>query len=123
MKRTPLKRGTKNLKRTGFKSLTRSSTINSKPFKSPEAIQTRKRTKAAAKRRRNGQWSTTTADNYFSKWIRERDGKCLLPYNRRTNLFSLSQTSNFDYKILSNKLHYSLWNMPRRMGRTERRLY
>src|SRR3990167_3696838 len=101
MKRTPLKRGTKNLKRTGFKSLTRSSTINSKPFKSPEAIQTRKRTKAAAKRRRNGQWSTTTADN----------------------LFSLSQTSNFDYKILSNKLHYSLWNMPRRMGRTERRLY
>jgi len=53
------------------------SKINSKPFKSPEAIQTRKRTKAAAKRRRNGQWSTTTADNYFSKWIRERDGKCL----------------------------------------------
>ncbi len=28
-------------------------------------------------RRKKGIWATTTADSYFSKWIRERDGKCL----------------------------------------------
>ena len=44
---------------------------NSKPLRA------RKRTKAAAIRRKKGIWATTTADSYFSKWIRERDGKCL----------------------------------------------
>jgi hypothetical protein len=40
-------------------------------------VSLRKTTKAAKKRSRNGIWSTKTADQYFSKYIRERDGKCL----------------------------------------------
>lgn len=35
------------------------------------------RTKASVRRSRNGIWSTKTADSNFSKFIRERDGKCL----------------------------------------------
>lgn len=37
----------------------------------------RRSTKASKLRRKRGEWATSTADNYFSKWVRERDGKCL----------------------------------------------
>ncbi len=74
MKRTPLARGTKTLKRSGFQNRARGA---KQPLGAAQTAKPRKRTKAAAKRRKNGEWSTTTADNYFSKWIRARDGKCL----------------------------------------------
>lgn len=45
--------------------------------KAPYTPKPRKSTKAAAKRRKKGIWATSTADSYFSKWIRARDGKCL----------------------------------------------
>jgi hypothetical protein len=47
------------------------------PFKRKATVKKRKTTKAAKKRSRNGIWSTKTADMYFSRYIRERDGKCL----------------------------------------------
>lgn len=37
----------------------------------------RKVTKASKLRRKKGEWSTATADTHFSRYIRERDGKCL----------------------------------------------
>lgn len=55
MKRTPLQRRT--------------------PLKGQKQVK-RKTTKAAKLRRKRGEWSTDTADRYFSKWIRERDGMC-----------------------------------------------
>lgn len=48
-----------------------------KPLRRTKPLRTRKSTKAAKIRRRKGIWSTKTADSYFSKYIRERDGKCL----------------------------------------------
>lgn len=38
---------------------------------------TRKTTLASQIRRKKGIWATSTADSYFSKWVRARDGKCL----------------------------------------------
>lgn len=37
----------------------------------------RLQTKASKLRRRKGLWATTTADGYFSRWIRKRDEVCL----------------------------------------------
>lgn len=48
-----------------------------RPLGAAQNPKPRKWTKAAAKRRKKGIWSTATADNYFSKWVRARDGKCL----------------------------------------------
>jgi hypothetical protein len=48
-----------------------------RPLGASKTRKTRKSTKASKIRRKKGIWSTTTADNYFSKWIRARDGKCL----------------------------------------------
>lgn len=53
----------KPLKRSNFKS-------------KPSKPKTRKVTQAAKTRRKKGIWATSTADQYFSKWIRARDGKC-----------------------------------------------
>lgn len=64
MKKTPLQRKT--------------------PLKAKKGLQAksglkrkRKVTKASLKRRKKGEWSTKTADHYFSLYVRERDGKCL----------------------------------------------
>jgi hypothetical protein len=47
------------------------------PFKKTYTPLKRTRTKASKKRSKNGIWSTATADMYFSRYIRERDGRCL----------------------------------------------
>ena len=43
----------------------------------PKVAKPKKKRTARQIRRIKGIWATTTADNYFSKWIRERDGACL----------------------------------------------
>lgn len=72
------------MKRSGFKkpSLEKLKALQDakrKRFKQklPNIKKTRKTTTAAKNRRKKGIWATTTADNYFSKWIRNRDEKCL----------------------------------------------
>lgn len=63
MKRTALKRKAPFKQKSGLKR---------NPIKRKS-----KTTQAAKKRRKRGEWSTKTADTYFSLYIRERDGKCL----------------------------------------------
>lgn len=68
MKRTPLKRKTPLKAKTGFK----------RPTKGQKLPQVRRKTTKASKiRRKRGEWSTTYADDKFSRFIRQRDGKCL----------------------------------------------
>ena len=42
----------------------------------PKLPKPKKKRTARRIRRIKGMWATTTADNYFSKWIRERDQVC-----------------------------------------------
>ena len=92
MKKSPLARGTKQMKRTplkaksGFKPKKRvAGQISGKKGGTGSLPFKRKTTKASKLRRKRGEWSTKTADNYFSLWIRARDGKCL-KCNRTDNL-------------------------------------
>ena len=79
MKKTPLKRKTPlrakkswNGKTTALRTKKRlESKIDGNKSKSK-----RRYTKASKQRRKKGEWSTKTADSYFSKFIRERDGQC-----------------------------------------------
>ena len=50
-----------------------------KPRKTPKngKSKARKTTKASIQRRKKGIWATSTADQYFSVYIRDRDGHCL----------------------------------------------
>lgn len=75
------------MKRTGFRKQTleevrekqarKMAKVRKKREKLPSTKKTRKTTVASKIRRKKGIWATSTADNYFSKWIRERDGKCM----------------------------------------------
>lgn len=67
MKRGTIKRHTPLKARTGLKTRATGQISGNK----------RKITKASAKRRKRGEWSTRTADTTFSVHIRQRDKKCL----------------------------------------------
>lgn len=60
-----------------MKSLNRKTGLKRKTPLKKTAFKKRIITKASKQRRKKGIWATTTADSYFSKYVRERDGKCL----------------------------------------------
>ncbi len=75
------------MKRTGFrqqsldeiktKQAVKRSRLIQKSRELPNIKKKRKTTLASKIRRKKGIWASSTADSHFSKWIRERDGKCL----------------------------------------------
>lgn len=84
MKRTPFKQPTYEQKLAKAKlaqerQMKKKATKPKTPPKKPAERKNkpRKTTQASKLRRKKGIWSTDTADKYFSRWIRERDGKCL----------------------------------------------
>lgn len=71
------------LARTGWRKQSMQEVIEKQAIKRAKKLAQPKPRKVAKKRtarqirRKKGMWATTTADAYFSKWIRARDGACV----------------------------------------------